>query len=73
MNGTKRIAILGLGIMGTGIAQNFLKNDQTVIVWNRSVEKTKDLKNSKGAQVANSIKAAVQKADIIFEVTANDE
>ena len=44
MNGTKRIAILGLGIMGTGIAQNFLKNDQTVIVWNRSVEKTKDFK-----------------------------
>ncbi|MBP9115955.1 MAG: NAD(P)-binding domain-containing protein [Acidimicrobiia bacterium] len=72
MNGTKRIAILGLGIMGTGIAQNFLKNDQTVIVWNRSVEKTKDLK-IQGAQVANSIKAAVQKADIIFEVTANDE
>ncbi|QQS20130.1 NAD(P)-dependent oxidoreductase [Candidatus Saccharibacteria bacterium] len=66
------VAVLGLGIMGHGIADNFLKNGYAVMVWNRSPEKANDLV-SRGAQRAASVADAVQCADIVFEVTANDE
>ncbi len=58
--------------MGHGVADNFLKNGYEVFVWNRHQEKAKDLV-SKGAKLADSPKEAAQKADIIFEVTADDE
>ncbi|MET0779441.1 MAG: NAD(P)-dependent oxidoreductase [Candidatus Saccharimonadales bacterium] len=68
----KAVAVLGLGIMGHGIADNFLKGGYSVVVWNRTPEKAKDLVQ-KGAKLAGSVSEAVQDADIIFEVTANDE
>ncbi|MEO6508688.1 MAG: NAD(P)-dependent oxidoreductase [Patescibacteria group bacterium] len=68
----KTIAVIGTGIMGTGIAMNFLKNGYKVIVWNRNKDKVKDL-TKKGASSAISPKEATEKADVIFEVTANDE
>ena len=67
-----RIAVLGLGIMGHGIADNFVENGYDVTVWNRSPEKTRDLAD-KGASVADSPAKAAQNADIIFDVTAGDE
>jgi 3-hydroxyisobutyrate dehydrogenase-like beta-hydroxyacid dehydrogenase len=68
----KTIAVIGLGIMGHGIADNYLKHGYTVVVWNRSAEKAADL-IEKGAVSAGSVKEAVQQADLVFEVTANDE
>lgn len=68
----KKIAIIGLGIMGHGIADNFLKNGYEVIVWNRSKNKADDLV-TKGAKLAGTPKEAAHQADIVFEVTANDE
>lgn len=68
----KTIAVVGLGIMGHGIADNFLKNGYQVVVWNRSKDKADDLV-SKGAVLADSVAAAVKTADIVIEVTANDE
>lgn len=68
----KRIAVIGTGIMGGGIASNYLKNGYRVIIWNRSPEKTKALQAA-GAILAASPKAATAQADIIFEVTADDE
>lgn len=68
----KKIVVIGLGIMGHGIADNFLKNSYEVTVWNRSSEKADDLVKQ-GAHLASSIKEAVQNADIVFEVTANDQ
>ena len=68
----KKIAVVGLGIMGHGIADNYLKSDYEVYVWNRSVEKADDLVGA-GAILAESPRQAVGKADIIFEVTADDE
>jgi len=58
--------------MGSGIATNYLKNGYEVFVWNRSQDKLKPL-IEKGAIRVASPKEATQKADIIFEVTANDE
>ncbi len=39
-----RVAVLGLGIMGHGVAENFLEKGYGVVVWNRSPEKADDLK-----------------------------
>lgn len=69
---SKTVAILGLGIMGHGIADNFLKGGHSVTVWNRSPEKAADLVKN-GAKLAGSVSEAVQGAEIVFEVTANDE
>ena len=66
------VAVLGLGIMGRGIADNFLKKGYEVTVWNRSPQKADDLV-SRGARRADSVADAVQGAELVFEVTANDE
>lgn len=66
----RKVAVIGLGIMGHGIADNFLKAGYDVTVWNRSAGKAGDLKKAK---VASSPKEATAAADIVFEVTANDE
>lgn len=68
----KKVAVIGLGIMGHGIADNFLKNGYKVVVWNRTPDKADDLA-AKGAVVASSVLEAVQQADLVFEVTANDK
>lgn len=68
----KKIAVVGTGIMGSGIAANYLKAGYQVTIWNRSPAKAKPLQEL-GANLAQSPKQAALAADIIFEVTANDE
>lgn len=68
----RSVAIIGLGIMGHGIAYNFLKRGHKVTAWNRSPEKANDLV-AKGTVLAASPKAAIEHAELVFEVTANDE
>lgn len=67
-----RIAILGLGIMGRGIALNYLNNGYDVAVWNRSRDKTSELA-ANGATVADTPADATRNADFVFDVTASDE
>jgi 3-hydroxyisobutyrate dehydrogenase-like beta-hydroxyacid dehydrogenase len=68
----KTIGIVGLGIMGQGMADNFLKNGYQVFVWNRSLSSSQKLE-AKGAVICQSPADVAVKADIVFEVTANDE
>ena len=68
----KKIAIIGTGIMGAGMATNYLKNGYEVHVWNRGKERLGPLVEL-GAIEAASPKAAAQSVDIVFDVTANDE
>src|SRR5689334_620315 len=68
----KTIAVIGTGIMGAGIANNFLKNGYQVFVWNRNKDRLKPLLEA-GAVAVETPKQATEKADIVFEVTANDE
>lgn len=58
--------------MGHGIADNFLKQGYTVTVWNRTPEKADDLVAA-GAVLAATVREAVEGAEVVFEVTANDE
>lgn len=67
----KKIGIVGLGIMGRGIADNFLQKGHQVFVWNR----TKAVSESfvvKGAVLCETPAEVVKNADLVFEVTAND-
>ena len=68
----EKIAVIGVGIMGNGIASNFLKNGYEVYVWNRHKEKLQDLAKN-GAKILETPKQGAELADIVFEVTANDE
>lgn len=68
----RKIGVVGLGTMGSGIAENFLKNNFQVVVWNRDVAKT-DYLVSLGAIKASSPKELAGMVDILFEVTAHDE
>jgi 3-hydroxyisobutyrate dehydrogenase len=68
----KTIAVIGTGIMGSGIAANFLKNGYPVFVYNRSAEKLQPL-IQQGAKSASSPRQAAESSDIVFEVTASDE
>lgn len=67
-----KIGIIGLGIMGRGMAANFLKKGYQVYVWNRTV-KTAESLVAKGAILMANPKEVASSADVIFEVTANDE
>jgi len=68
----KKIGIVGLGIMGKGMADNFLKNGYKVFVWNRTKAVAEEFKK-KGVVVCSTPKEVTEKADITFEVTANDQ
>ncbi len=67
-----KIGIVGLGIMSRGMADNFLKNDYEIVIWNRT-DSVCDPFVSRGATKATSIADVVASSDVIFEVTANDE
>lgn len=67
-----KVGIVGLGIMGNGIANNFLKKGYSVFVWNRTSSVADDLVSLGAVRCASPAEVA-SNADIIFEVTANDE
>lgn len=67
-----KIAFIGLGIMGSRMVANLLKNNIAVTVWNRSkgpVEAAEKL----GATAALTAKEAVQEADVIFSMLSTPE
>lgn len=68
----KKIGIVGVGIMGHGIAVNFLKHGYTLFVWNRTASATDDLVKG-GATFCATPAEVAKKADVILEITANDE
>lgn len=69
----KKIGIIGLGIMGHGMAVNFLRAGYELSLWNRSPERAEDLVTQQGARLLNSPRAVTEASDIVFEVLADDE
>jgi 3-hydroxyisobutyrate dehydrogenase len=67
----EHIAVLGLGIIGRGIAQNLLDNGYPLTVYNRTSEKA-HVFGEQGANVANSPREAVQNADVVISIVADD-
>ena len=68
----QRVAILGLGVMGGGMAANWLAKGFEVSVWNRTSAKAQALAG-KGARVAATPREAAQGADFIFAMVADDD
>jgi 3-hydroxyisobutyrate dehydrogenase len=66
-----RVAILGLGIMGSGMAERLLSMSFPLTVYNRNAEKAKPLASA-GASVASSPREAASKAEIIISMVADD-
>jgi 3-hydroxyisobutyrate dehydrogenase len=67
-----RIAFLGLGIMGSGMARRLLQGGARLSVFNRSPERAAPLA-AEGARLASSPRDAVRDADIVFCMVADDD
>ncbi|PSM47544.1 NAD(P)-dependent oxidoreductase [Chroococcidiopsis sp. CCALA 051] len=67
-----RIAVLGIGAMGSRVAQNLLKANHQVIVYNRTAEKAMPLVNQ-GAVYAATPREAAAQADIVISMVADNE
>jgi 3-hydroxyisobutyrate dehydrogenase len=65
-----QIAVLGLGIMGRGIAGNLLRKGFSVVVWNRTPARAEPFR-SLGADVAASPAAAAAEADAVLDVVTD--
>lgn len=66
------VSLLGLGIMGSGIARNILKAGFPLTVYNRTPEKAAALLEA-GAHWADSPAVAAENADVIISVVSDDE
>ncbi len=66
------VAVLGLGVMGSGMARNLIKSGFSVRVHNRTAEKAQPLVAA-GAQAASTPAEAAQGADIILSMVGDDE
>jgi 3-hydroxyisobutyrate dehydrogenase len=65
------VALLGLGVMGSGMAQNLLKAGFPLSVYNRTPAKAEALA-AKGARVAPTPKAAAGEAEVIVCMVGDD-
>ena len=68
----QRIAMIGLGIMGSGMAANWLAKGFPVSVYNRTRAKAEPLA-AKGARIADSPRAAAEGADVVVAMVSDDE
>jgi len=66
-----KVAFIGLGRMGMGMARNLVRAGQTVSVFNRSREKTMALA-ADGARVASSPADACRDAEAVMTMVADD-
>jgi 3-hydroxyisobutyrate dehydrogenase len=65
------VALLGLGIMGSGMADNLLKAGFPLTVWNRTTTRAQPLA-AKGARIAATPADAVRGAQVIIAMLADD-
>src|SRR5262249_3028674 len=66
-----RVAFLGLGIMGSGMARRLLANGYPVSVFNRNRERAIPLL-TEAANVAASPREAASKAEVVISMVADD-
>jgi 3-hydroxyisobutyrate dehydrogenase len=68
----QRVALLGLGTMGIGMAGRLLGAGFSLSVFNRTAQKAKELAG-KGARVAETPREAAAGADVIVSMVADDD
>jgi 3-hydroxyisobutyrate dehydrogenase-like beta-hydroxyacid dehydrogenase len=67
-----QLALLGTGLLGSGMVRRFLKRGAAVTVWNRTASKAKALETD-GARAAVSPAEAVAGADHVHLVLSDDD
>ncbi|NJK39295.1 MAG: NAD(P)-dependent oxidoreductase [Oscillatoriales cyanobacterium RM2_1_1] len=68
----KTVAVIGLGAMGSRIAQNLLNAGCAVVVHNRTAEKAQPL-IERGATLAISPRAAAEQSDFVISMVTDNE
>lgn len=66
------IALLGLGAMGTRVAQNLLQAGYPLVVYNRTVDRAQALE-AQGATVAPTPRTAAAQADVVMSMVTDDD
>ena len=66
-----RVALIGLGLMGSGMARRLLGAGFPLTVWNRNPERAKALA-AEGAHVAATPRDAAARADVVLSMVADD-
>jgi 3-hydroxyisobutyrate dehydrogenase len=69
---TQRVAVLGLGTMGMGMAKNLLKAGFSVAAYNRTRAKAAPL-DAAGAHIADTPAEAARDADVIISMLSDDD
>jgi 3-hydroxyisobutyrate dehydrogenase len=69
---TLRVAVLGLGTMGMGMAKNLLKAGFSVSVYNRTRAKAEQL-SAAGAYIADTAADAARDAEVVLSMLADDD
>jgi 3-hydroxyisobutyrate dehydrogenase len=69
---TSRLAVLGLGTMGRGMAGSALRSGIPTVVWNRELERATHLA-ALGAEVAPTPIEAVRGADVVITMVTDTE
>src|SRR5690242_9705564 len=67
-----RVAFLGLGKMGSGMAARLISAGHALSVYNRNPARSAPFA-ALGAKIAGSPRAAAERADVIVAMTADDE
>jgi 3-hydroxyisobutyrate dehydrogenase len=67
-----RVAVLGQGRMGAAIAGRLVEDGHTVVVWDRTAERTAPLV-ARGAEAAASVGEAVARVDVAITSLSNDD
>ena len=68
----KKIAFLGLGVMGSGMTARLLGAGFPVTVWNRNAARAEGVR-AKGAAMAATPREAAADADVVIAMVAEDE
>src|SRR5271170_7492303 len=71
MHAISKVAVLGLGVMGTGMAGRLLEKGFDVTVYNRNLDKAAPLAE-RGAKVASTAREAVHGALYVISMVADD-
>jgi 3-hydroxyisobutyrate dehydrogenase-like beta-hydroxyacid dehydrogenase len=66
-----QIGFIGLGNLGTPIAENLLQQHKQLLVYNRTASKAQPLID-KGAIICRSVKELAEKCDIVFSMVSDD-
>jgi len=69
----ERVAVLGIGHMGSAMARRLAAQGFEVILFNRTAARAQELATDVGAQVAPSAADAAARADVIITMVADDD